>query len=201
MQPPLDRAFYERPPLVVAKDLIGKEIVRTLPASRARLTGRIVEVEAYGGSSDPASHAYRGLTRRNAAMFGEAGHAYVYFTYGAHYCLNFVTTKLGRVGAVLIRAVEPVQGVEFMARSRRTDDIYSLASGPGKLCQAFSIDLSLNTVDLTCPSSPIAVFSPGNSAKTEKVSRSGRIGIATAVSKHWRFFVKGSPFVSRKPKS
>src|SRR5487761_1007342 len=135
----LARSFYSRSPIIVAKELIGKSLVRILENGQ-KMEGIIVETEAYGGSRDPASHAYRGITPRNEVMFGEAGHAYVYFTYGFHNCLNFVTGKKGIATAVLIRAIEPTKGIEIMSRFRETAILNQIASGPGKLCQALAID-------------------------------------------------------------
>ena len=124
----------------------------------SELSGTIVEAEAYGGNRDPASHAYRGKTKRNEVMFGEAGHAYVYFTYGFHYCLNFVTSsKFGKASAVLIRAAEPISGIDSMKFRRKTDVIEKLASGPGRLGQAFGIDRTLNGIVVTETNSPIRV--------------------------------------------
>ena len=190
----LPRSFYSRYSVTVAKELIGKTLLR-ITNSGSRLEGIIVEVEAYGGSGDPASHAFHGKTKRNEVMFGEPGHAYVYFTYGAHHCLNFVTSP-GRTkaSAVLIRAVQPVSGIEEMAKRRITTVITQLASGPGKLCQALGIDLSANGIDLTIPDSPIQVL--GNNIEPLKVGRSSRIGITRATEKLWRFYAKDSPFVS-----
>ena len=189
----LARSFYARSPTSVAKELIGKVLVRNLSDGR-RLEGIIVETEAYWGFKDPASHAYNGITKRNEAMFGEAGHAYVYFTYGFHYCLNFVTETVGKPSAVLIRAVEPTKGLDFMRRRRKTEDIENIASGPGKICQAFAIDLSLNETDVTRPGAPISVRD-----RDEKLSvLSGpRIGIGRGLDRKWRFYASASKFLSR----
>ena len=159
--------------------------------------GTIVETEAYGGESDPASHAYRGKTARNAVMFGEAGRAYVYFTYGMHYCLNFVTGKpTGEAaGAVLIRAIEPLLGVEQMRENRGRSDCYDLTNGPAKLCKALSIGLSLNGCDVTDEGSPIFVEKNGGPRAIEIVS-SPRVGIKLATERSWRFFARGSLYVS-----
>ena len=194
MSVPLPRSFYARNSVAVAKDLIGKSLVR-ITDSGSRLEGIIVEVEAYGGIRDPASHAFRGRTKRNEVMFGELGHAYVYFTYGAHYCLNFVTAP-GRseASAVLIRAIQPTLGIEEMAKRRGTTIITQLASGPGKLTQALAIDLSSNGTDLTSPESKIQVHR--NPDDSPKVAKSSRIGITRATEKLWRFYAKDSAFVS-----
>ncbi len=188
----LKRSFYERSPLTVARQLIGKVLVRNRSEGN-RLEGIIVEVEAYGGSNDPASHAFKGMTKRNEAMFGEAGHAYVYFTYGFHHCLNFVTERKGRPSAVLIRATEPIHGLEFMRKRRKTDVITNLTTGPGKICQAFDIGRSLNNADLTKIDGKILVKDCG---LRPKVSRSERIGIREGVEKKWRFYATHSKFLS-----
>ena len=190
----LQRNFYSRSPLIVAKELIGKTLVRRLQYGTT-LEGVIVEAEAYGGKLDPASHAFRGKTPRNAVMFGEAGHAYVYFTYGFHNCLNFVTGIEGAASAVLIRALEPTRGIEKMSALRNTGIITNLASGPGKLCQALSIDRSLNGIDITTIKSPIHVVDVGLKLA---VSHSKRIGIRVGTEKRWRFYARSSPHVSKK---
>jgi DNA-3-methyladenine glycosylase len=192
----LPRSFYDRSSLVVARELIGKRLVRADPPGE-ELSGTIVETEAYGGKSDPASHAYRGKTARNEVMFGEPGHAYVYFTYGFHYCLNFVTNP-GAEGAraVLIRAAEPLSGLETMAIRRKTSFVTQLASGPGKLCQAFGIDKSLNGEDATKKGSAIRVE---DTPYAGQVGVSRRIGIKTAVEKDWRFYAISNPNVSKQP--
>ena len=143
----LDRKFYRRDTLQVARALLGKKLVRQIKG--LELAGMIVETEAYCGESDSACHAHRGETPRNTVMFGEPGHAYVYFTYGMHYMLNLVTEAEGRPCAVLIRAVVPLAGIEEM-EGRRKRKGAQLSNGPAKLCQAFSIDKALNGWDLTC---------------------------------------------------
>lgn len=142
----LNQSFYNRPTLDVACDLLGKKLVRHIDG--VELSGIIVETEAYCGRHDSACHAYRGQTRRNAVMFGPPGHAYVYFTYGMHYLLNLVTEDEGNPCAVLIRAIEPLSGVDEM-QQRRKQRNKNLTDGPAKLCQALSIDTSLNGWDLT----------------------------------------------------
>lgn len=190
----LNREFYARTPTVVARDLIGKKLVRRF-ADETKLEGIIVETEAYGGEDDPASHAFIGKTKRNEVMFGEAGHAYVYFTYGFHNCLNFVSGKSGSASAVLIRAVEPTRGLETMMKFREKKKPTELASGPGKLCQAFNIDRSLNGIDITRQGSQIVVLD-GEQEKSRVLS-SPRVGIKTATERHWRFYREGSPYVSK----
>ena len=159
----LGRSFFDRPALAVAEELLGKVLVRT--TSEGVVAGRIVETEAYVGLEDRASHASRGRTERNAVMFGPPGHAYVYLVYGMHWCLNLVTEREGIPAAVLIRAVEPLEGVELMWRrrtkARRERD---LTSGPARLCQAFAIDGALNGADLCGPGSELFVEGRGLAA-------------------------------------
>ncbi|RLI06143.1 DNA-3-methyladenine glycosylase [Candidatus Bathyarchaeota archaeon] len=189
----LPRSFYSRDTLTVAKELLGKYLVRQV--GRKMVVGKIVEVEAYGGSDDPASHAYRGITPRNKLMFGEAGHAYIYFTYGNHYCLNVTTEKEGKPGAVLIRAIEPVKGIDLMKKHRKTS-LENLTNGPGKLTQALKITKKQNGLDLTKKGELFICF-PQNKEKIEIVS-SRRIGIKVGTEKLWRFYIKNNPFVSKR---
>ncbi|MDW0122051.1 MAG: DNA-3-methyladenine glycosylase [Nitrososphaeraceae archaeon] len=191
-------SFYQRPTEVVAKDLVGKKLVRTIRNNKKhfRLAGIIVETEAYGYSDDLASHAYVGPTDRNKVMFGNVGRAYVYFTYGNHFCLN-VSARRSKVeaGAVLIRGIEPVEGVELMRQFRPVDDIFSLTSGPGKLTQALNITSSLNGTDMTNPESEIYIES---GKRPKDIVTTSRIGITRAMDKEWRFVDPSSPFISRK---
>lgn len=191
-------SFYQRPTEVVAKDLLGKKLVRIIRNNNKqfRLAGIIVETEAYGHSDDLASHAYVGPTGRNKIMFGDVGRAYVYFTYGNHFCLN-VSARRSRVeaGAVLIRGIEPVEGVELMRQLRPVDDIFSLTSGPGRLTRALNITSSLNGTDMTSSESQIYIEF-GNRPK--RIVTTPRIGITRAVDKEWRFIDPSSPFISRK---
>ena len=183
----LARAFYARDPLVVAPELLNKVLVH---GDRG---GRIVEVEAYRGVDDPASHAYRGLTPRTEVMFGPAGHLYVYFTYGMHWCANAVTSEDGVAGAVLIRALAPLRGIEAMAaarpKARRPVDV---ANGPAKLCQALSIDGSQNGIDLVRAEHGITIVDDG-AAPPDAPVIGPRIGIAVAQDWPWRFSVPGEP--------
>ena len=189
----LTRAFYGRDTVKVAKELLGKILVRRIGA--ILLEGIIVETEAYRGYDDPASHAYRGLTRRNEVMFGEPGHAYVYFTYGMHYCLNVTTEPVGQAGAVLIRAVQPVKGIAEMKRRRMTEHIKDLSSGPAKLTQAFAVTKALNGHDLIS-GKKLYIAEPSH-PEPLKVRIGTRIGIRAGGKKPWRFFVKDSPYVSK----
>jgi len=187
----LQKEFYLQKCLVVAKELIGKILVRIKDGKV--YSGIIVETEAYLGAKDPASHAYPGKTRRNENMFSDGGIIYVYFTYGNHYCFNVVTEPSGIANAVLIRAVEPMLGIDEMKQNRGTCDIYNLASGPGKLTKAFEIDAKLNGSDLAGSE----IFIMENEQKDIKVARSKRIGITKNPDKLFRFYAKDNRFVSR----
>lgn len=192
----LPRSFYSRPTLLVAKELLGKILVRK--SGKTFLAGRIVEVEAYLGSKDPASHAYRGKTKRNEVMFGPEGHLYVYFTYGMHYCANVVTGKEGVAEAVLIRAMEPLDGVGVMRKNRGlakdSIDPRNLTNGPAKLCEAFGIRGSDDDTDLCGERIYVA---DGASVPHSSIGRSARIGITKGTEKKWRYFVKGNEWVSK----
>jgi DNA-3-methyladenine glycosylase len=188
----LHRAFYSRETVQVAKDLLGKHLVRV--RGNITMRGKIVEVEAYRGSDDPASHAFRGRTPRNAPMFGEPGHAYIYFTYGNHYCLNVTTQESGTPGAVLIRAIEPLEGLSAMKRLRPNVRELALTNGPGKLTKALAIDKTLNEVDMT-KAGPLFVMDTGE--EHFKIACSARIGIAAATERLWRFYISGNQYVSR----
>ncbi|MDQ4014810.1 MAG: DNA-3-methyladenine glycosylase [Thermoproteota archaeon] len=191
-------SFYQRPTEVVAKDLVGKKLVRTIRNNKKQfwLAGIIVETEAYGYSDDLASHAYVGPTDRNKVMFGNVGRAYVYFTYGNHFCLNISARRSkAEAGAVLIRGIEPIEGVELMRQFRPVDDIFSLTSGPGKLTQALNITSSLNGADMTNPESEIYIES---GKRPKGIVTTPRIGITRAMDKEWRFVDPSSPFISRK---
>jgi DNA-3-methyladenine glycosylase len=188
----LTRDFYGRDTVRVAKELLGTYLVRV--KGKSRMVGRIVEVEAYRGSDDPASHAFRGLTLRNEPMFGEPGHAYIYFTYGNHYCLNVTTQKSGTPGAVLVRALEPLQGFVTMRRLRPKVSDIELTNGPGKLTKAFGIDKSLNKVDLTQPG---PLFISPRSGEPLKIVRSARVGIREGTDRLWRLYIAGCRYVSK----
>ena len=190
----LGRDFYERWAVDVAKDLLGKLLVRRIDG-RA-LVGRIVEVEAYRGSDDPASHAYRGKTERNKIMFDRGGLAYIYLAYGIHRLLNVTAEPLGKPAAVLIRALEPIDGIEVMMRFRGTSDLSALMSGPGKLTEALKIGLELNGLDLTTSDE---LFIADDGFRGFEVGSSPRIGVKDR--RKWRFYIKGNRFVSRPEKS
>jgi len=190
----LPRFFYEQKTIDVAKQLLGKYLVRKHPEGDA--VGRIVETEAYVGPQDLACHASKGRTARTEVMFGAAGHAYVYFIYGFYNMLNLVTEEKDHPAAVLIRAVEPVAGIDLMKRRREMDKLRDLASGPGKLCQAFAIDRSLNGADLC--DGVLYVEDRGDPAP--KFNATPRIGVDYAgkwKDKPLRFLIRGSEFVSK----
>ena len=187
----LSRDFYARPALQVAPDLLGMRLCHR--RGRSITSGRIVEVEAYLGTDDPASHAWRGPTDRNRVMFGPPGHAYVYFTYGSHYCMNVVTDQDGVASAVLIRALEPVDGVPLMRRRRGRHRIEDLASGPGKLAQAMGIGPEEYGLDLT--REPLWLE---RDERPARVVVTPRIGITAAVERPYRFVVADSRFASRR---
>jgi len=188
----LPRSFYQRHPVLLAPDLLNKVLVGI--DGRA---ARIVEVEAYAGSEDPAAHSFRGRTARNASMFGPAGHLYVYFSYGMHWCSNVVCGEDGVGMAVLLRAAEPLRGVEAMrmARPRAARD-RDLANGPGKLSQAFGITRALDGADLVMADQGIAIVSDGTPPPLAPVV-GPRIGISKAIEFPWRWHVAGHPHVSR----
>ena len=187
----LPRSFFERYTPTVARELLGAKLVRVV--SGTRMSGVIVETEAYRGARDPASHAYRGMSRRNEVMFGRAGCAYVYFTMGMHHCLNITTERRGTAGAVLIRAVEPSEGIEEMRRNRGVENLHRLASGPGNLTKALRIDRTLNGEDVV--TSPKLFLEKGD--QPLDVGISTRVGVSGGESFKWRFFAEGSPFVSK----
>ena len=201
---PLSRSFYLRPTLQVAQELLGTHFIRRI--GKNLLIGKIVEVEAYR-SKDPASHSFRGKTNRNSVMFCEGGHLYVYFTYGMHFCANIVTGQNGIGEAVLIRAVEPLVGIDMMRINRYGSNkslnlkslnhkpLINLTNGPAKFCQSFGIARQENGLDLL--NSEISI-TEGESVPLKLIKRSIRIGIQQGVEKKWRFFIKGNPWVSRK---
>jgi DNA-3-methyladenine glycosylase len=218
----MPREFFARPSVPVAPDLLGCVLEHQTEAGLVAV--ELTEVEAYAGASDPASHAYRGKTARNAVMFGPPGHAYVYFTYGMHFCVNLVCLGNGSASAVLLRAGRVIEG-EKLARARRTGgprgargdgespraggqpprekrevSFRDLARGPARLCQALDIDRSLDGADVCVPDSPLRMRWPDASATARSVDRkilSGpRVGISAAAEVPWRFWVEGEPTVS-----
>lgn len=189
--------FYLKRPEVVARELLGKLLVRKIGGQR--LIGRIVETEAYLGEDDPAAHSFAGLTNRNSVLFGPPGRAYVYFIYGMHYCLNVSCEPAGQAGGVLFRALEPVSGLAEMARLRELPDGASprlLTSGPGRLCQALGIVRDgINGVDLTSPRSVLRIAD--DSYIPEEVEITPRIGIRKASERPLRFLISRNKFVSK----
>ncbi len=187
-------SFFARPTPAVACDLVGA--VLAAGTGRGRVSGRIVEVEAYRGADDPASHAAGGPTPRSAVMFGPPGRAYVYLIYGVHHCLNAVTEPEGEAGAVLIRAVEPLTGLATMARRRGpAPGAGGLCDGPGKLCRAFGIDRGWDGESLA---GPRLIIRPGD-RPPERVVAGPRIGVRTARGRPWRFVDPDSPCLSAPP--
>lgn len=190
----LARAFYQQPTIDVAKLLLGKHLVHK--DSAGTTTGRIVETEAYVGPQDLACHAAKGRTARTEIMFGPAGHAYVYFIYGIYHMLNFVTEAKDYPAAVLVRAVEPRHGIDLMKRRRRDPALGNLASGPGKLCQAFGIDRALNGADI-CGQ---ILYVEDRGEPAPKFISTARIGVDYAGKwrdKPLRFLIRENPFVSK----
>jgi DNA-3-methyladenine glycosylase len=200
---PLPLPFYIRPAPVVARELLGKNIIHNI--GDRMLIGKIVEVEAYR-QNDPASHSYRGMTVRNEVMFRRGGHLYVYFTYGMHFCANVVTGSDGTGEAVLIRAVEPLTGIDIMAGKRyrkgqslklqplNYKSLINLTNGPAKFCEAFGISRDENGTDLL---EGRLFISGKNSLPARLVGRSSRIGINSGLEKNWRFFIRKNPWVSK----
>ncbi|MEX1264078.1 MAG: DNA-3-methyladenine glycosylase [Actinomycetota bacterium] len=189
----LSRSFYERPAVVVAPGLLGRTLVRRL-SDGTRLAGRIVETEAYE-PGDPASHGFHGMTARNAVMFGASGHLYVFFTYGHHHMLNAVTRGEGEGSAVLLRAIEPLEGLESMSTARGRALPVDLCSGPGKLTQALSVNRAHDGADLV--GGDEIWLEAGSPAAPGDVGTSVRVGISAGLEHRWRFFISGDPFVSR----
>ncbi len=188
---PLEREFYTRPTLTVAEELLGKCLVRRVDG--ATLVGRIVEVEAYMGEDDPACHARFGRTERNSVMYGQGGFSYIYFIYGMYNMFNIVTEREGFPAAVLVRAVEPLEGTDTMQRLRGTTEVGNLSNGPGKLCRAFGLDTSHSGVDLTGK----AIYVSGCESADHNVGVSSRIGIKQGTERKWRFYIEGNRFVSK----
>jgi len=193
----LGRDFFARDTLVVARELLGRRLVHVL--NEQRLSGRIVEVEAYIGEEDRASHARCGPTRRNAPMYGLPGHAYVYLIYGMHHCFNVVTGREGLPAAVLVRALEPLEGIEEMRERRGGRSDLPLTSGPARLCQALGIDRQFDGADLCAPDAWL-FLEEDTSIPDEDVAVSPRVGVRgdeVAVTIPWRFYVRDNPYISR----
>ena len=194
----LTRSFYLQPTRRVAQSLLGCQLVRRI--SGRRLSGLIVETEAYIGENDLACHAHFGRTRRNEVMFGRPGCAYVYFTYGMHWMLNVVSEPIDFPAAVLIRALEPIDGIDLMMQHRGARPIVELCSGPAKLTQALRIDRAMNGVNL-CNRTGDLWIEPGEPIPARSIARGPRIGLGSTpepwLSKPWRYWVKDSAFVSK----
>jgi len=204
------KAFYSRDVVMLARDLLGKYLIKE--ERNALLAGRIVEVEAYG-AGDEASHSFKGLTQRNSVMFLPGGHLYVYFIYGVHYCCNVVSGKKGDGAAVLIRALEPVAGIDklslrrFETKHPGRRQFVNLLNGPAKICRAFKIDAAYNGLDLIKGNIYIASdksnipansgINPGGGGISEQIASSKRIGITKSAGLLWRFYFKDNIFVSR----
>ena len=178
----LAREFYSRDTVCVAQELLGKILVRNI--GKQKLSGIITETEAYKGKNDPASHASKKMTERNKVMFGQIGKTYVYFTYGNHFMLNAVAkNEKSNAGAVLIRSIEPREGIKLMIKNRKTSIISNLTNGPGKLTQAMNITKKQNNIDLI-KNSPVFI-TEGISPK--KILKKSRIGITKGTEKLWNF--------------
>ncbi len=189
----LGKVSYQQPTLTLARHLLGKNLVRK--QGDWVLSGRIVEVEAYHQDGDRAAHSFGGQTPRNAVMFGPPGFLYVYFIYGMHYCMNVVTEAKGIGAAILIRAVEPLEGIETMRLNRGPHiPVRDLANGPAKCCQAFAIDNNENGLSLT---SSHLFLEEGAIRSGEEIALSPRIGISKSTELPWRFFLKNNRYVSR----
>ena len=181
----LPREFYLKNTVSVAKNLLGKKIIRKI--GKQEISGIITETEAYRHKDDPASHAFRKITDRNKAMFGDVGMAYVYFTYGMYYCFNVVARHpKAAAGAVLIRAIEPEKGIKIMQKNRNISDMRNLTNGPAKLTQALEITKEHYGIDLTKNSELFIT----EGIKPNKISASSRIGIKEAIDKQWNFKIK-----------
>jgi len=193
----LSQNFFKKPTLKAAEHLLGKYLV--VDKNKKRVVGRIVETEAYIGEDDSACHASNGRTSRSETLYQKAGTIYVYLIYGMYHCLNIVTERENFPSAVLIRAVEPIEGIEMMKNRRKTEDIHNLASGPGKLCEAFNINKTMNGKNIF--GRDIWIEDRGEKVSEKNIKRAKRIGVDYAGKcRHfpWRFYIKGNEFISRK---
>lgn len=191
----IPRDFFARHSVEVAPDLLGCVLEHETAAGLVAV--ELTEVEAYAGRSDPASHAYRGKTPRNAVMFGPPGHAYVYFTYGMHFCVNVVCMTPGTASAVLMRAGAVIAGEELARRRRPVQGPpKDLARGPARLCQALAIDRALNGADFCDPASPVRLRSRTGSVAENAICTGPRVGVSAAATVPWRFWLDGEPSVS-----
>ncbi len=187
----MHKDFFEKDTICIAQSLLGMYLIHESP--QGKTVGKIVETEAYL-FNDPAAHSYRGKTPRNAPMFGKAGTSYVYFTYGMHYCFNVVTGKQGIGEAVLIRALQPIDGLELMKQRRKQQELSQLCNGPAKLVQAMGINKEQNSIALQ--QKPL--YLEEGTKETFSIVKRPRIGISLAKNKLFRFYIKGNTFVSKK---
>lgn len=188
----LPRSFYNRRTLEVLAEIIGKIIIYNSP--KGMLSARIVEAEAYIGQSDPACHAAVGKTERNGVMFGPAGYSYIYFIYGMYHCLNFVTEKKNSPSAILLRAAEPLSGLEIMRTNSPGKTDKELLNGPGKFCRSFGLTRKQNGLDLTGNE----LYLGDDGFIPPRIVKTTRIGIQKAIELPWRYYEAGSEFISRK---
>jgi DNA-3-methyladenine glycosylase len=191
---PLPREFFARPADQVAPDLLGCVIAHE--TADGLVAAALAEVEAYAGEADPASHAFRGRTARNAVMYGPPGYAYVYFTYGMHFCVNLVCQGEGDPSAVLLRAGRVIEGVPLARARRGVPRDLDLARGPARLCEALGIDRAQNGADAAGPASPLRVFAAPRPVPAASISRGPRVGVSRAAEIRWRFWVTGDSAVS-----
>jgi len=197
----LKKDFYKRNVLLAAKDLLGKIFVYNDLNLEVKLSAKIVEVEAYDGEIDQAAHTFNGKTERNKIMFEEGGFLYIYFTYGIHFCANIVTGKKDHGTAVLLRAMEPISGLEVFGKRRfnkkelSEKEIINFLNGPAKICQAFNIDRKQNGTDLT-KGEIYLLYAP--KIPTNKVVKTTRIGIKKSTELPWRFYIKDNQYISKK---
>jgi len=185
------RVFFARPTLTIAPEILGKVLVYN--SLKGKMAAKIVEVEAYIGENDPACHAFGGPSARSRPLFGKPGTTYVYFIYGMYYCFNFVTEPEGKAAALLLRAAEPLEGMEIMRQHSPGKTDTQLLNGPGKFCRSFGIDLAHNGLDLT----DATIYLEDRSYLATDPKRSGRIGITKAADLQWRFFDAASGSLSR----
>lgn len=195
----LDRSFYQRDTLTVAQELLGKLLVHETP--QGRISGRIVETEAYLGPMDAAAHSYRSKkSTRTAVQYGPGGYAYLYLIYGIYYCMNIVTALPGQPEVVLLRALEPVDGIQIMCQRRKTENLRQLCNGPGKLCRALGLGQEHYGEDLC--GARLYVVEDGYRLTQDSILTSKRIGIdyaGEAKDYPWRFLIRGCPYVSKPP--
>ena len=191
----LKESFFRKDAVALAKDLLGNYLVHESP--KGRIAGKIVETESYL-EKDPASHSYRGRSKRNNSMFMKGGTSYVYFTYGMYHCFNISANRENIGEAVLIRSLEPVEGIDIMKRNRKIDDIRNLCNGPAKLVMALGISKDHDGIDMSSERSPIKVIKITNGIGKKDIVETERIGISKGKNSPYRFYIKNSLFVSKK---